>query len=350
MHITAEQNGQTVNVAVNQRFAVELVGVPTAGYVWTADANAGLHHARGRSHRQHVASAKPAWLHRRQSLGSADVLRDRRRARANWCIEQRRPWETNEPASADLPRHHRRAIVNLFAQLLTAGVAGSCGSLGAFLRRRVTAPAEVRSRSGALACAHCRIRGAGFVAISAICISRAMSELLRDLWYFAATSRELKRGEMFRREILGEPVLLGRDERRARVCAARYLPAPRRAALGGAHRRRTTACRRSNARITAGATARSDGVCKLIPSLVDGQPYEAEPHSRAPFPDARSQRHRARLRLRPIARFADEPPPPPEFGLRRFQRTEIRHPPHLRGEHGQRRRRPDGPRARAVRA
>jgi hypothetical protein len=34
VRITAEQNGQTVNVAVNQRFAVELVGVPTAGYVW----------------------------------------------------------------------------------------------------------------------------------------------------------------------------------------------------------------------------------------------------------------------------------------------------------------------------
>ena len=38
-----------------------------------------------------------------------------------------------------------------------------------------------------------------------------MSDLLRDLWYFAATSRELKRGQMFRREILGEPVVLGRD-------------------------------------------------------------------------------------------------------------------------------------------
>jgi phenylpropionate dioxygenase-like ring-hydroxylating dioxygenase large terminal subunit len=38
-----------------------------------------------------------------------------------------------------------------------------------------------------------------------------MSELLRDLWYFAATSQELKRGGMFRREIMGEPILLGRD-------------------------------------------------------------------------------------------------------------------------------------------
>ena len=35
VRITAAQNGQTVNVAVGQRFAIELVGVPTAGYVWT---------------------------------------------------------------------------------------------------------------------------------------------------------------------------------------------------------------------------------------------------------------------------------------------------------------------------
>ena len=40
-----------------------------------------------------------------------------------------------------------------------------------------------------------------------------MSELLRDLWYFAATSAELRPGAMFRREILGEPVVLGRDKK-----------------------------------------------------------------------------------------------------------------------------------------
>jgi inhibitor of cysteine peptidase len=34
VRVTAAQNGQTVEVGVNQRFAIELVGVPTAGYVW----------------------------------------------------------------------------------------------------------------------------------------------------------------------------------------------------------------------------------------------------------------------------------------------------------------------------
>jgi len=35
VRITAEQAGQTIEVPLNARFAVELVGVPTAGYVWT---------------------------------------------------------------------------------------------------------------------------------------------------------------------------------------------------------------------------------------------------------------------------------------------------------------------------
>ena len=35
IRITADQAGQRIQVGVNQRFAVELVGVPTAGYVWT---------------------------------------------------------------------------------------------------------------------------------------------------------------------------------------------------------------------------------------------------------------------------------------------------------------------------
>ena len=34
--------------------------------------------------------------------------------------------------------------------------------------------------------------------------------LLRDCWYFAGTSAELKAGKQFLRMILGEPVMLGR--------------------------------------------------------------------------------------------------------------------------------------------
>lgn len=35
VHIRADKDGQIVQVPVNRRFAVELVGVPTAGYQWT---------------------------------------------------------------------------------------------------------------------------------------------------------------------------------------------------------------------------------------------------------------------------------------------------------------------------
>ena len=34
IHIRADKDGQMVAVPVNQRFAIELVGVPTAGYQW----------------------------------------------------------------------------------------------------------------------------------------------------------------------------------------------------------------------------------------------------------------------------------------------------------------------------
>lgn len=102
-----------------------------------------------------------------------------------------------------------------------------------------------------------------------------MSELLRDIWYFAATSRELKHGKMFRREILGEPVVLGRDEEGRAfalrdICPHRAVPlsAGRIAETNGVQ---TVECPYHGWRFGTG-----DGVCKQIPSLVDGQPYEAD--------------------------------------------------------------------------
>ncbi|MGD9981572.1 MAG: Rieske 2Fe-2S domain-containing protein, partial [Hyphomonadaceae bacterium] len=101
-----------------------------------------------------------------------------------------------------------------------------------------------------------------------------MSELLRDLWYFAATSRELKRGQMFRREILGEPVVLGRDEEGSAfalrdICPHRAVPlsAGRIVAENGVQ---TVECPYHGWRY-----GTQDGDCKLIPSLVHDQRYEA---------------------------------------------------------------------------
>ncbi len=140
-----------------------------------------------------------------------------------------------------------------------------------------------------------------------------MTDLLRDLWYFAATSRELRAGEMFRREILGEPVVLGRDEEGKAfalrdICPHRAVPlsAGRIVANDGVQ---TVECPYHGFRFGTG-----DGVCKLIPSLVEGQPYEAQRIRVRHFPT-----HEANgivlVFVSSDPRFADAPPAPPEFGI-----------------------------------
>lgn len=98
IHITAAQNGQTVHVPVNQRFAVELVGVPTAGYVWTpAQMPAFLTRAGETSGNTTQAQSQPGFaggnhwevlMFSATAAGSGDLI-----------LEQRRPWETNEAAA-----------------------------------------------------------------------------------------------------------------------------------------------------------------------------------------------------------------------------------------------------------
>jgi len=99
VRITAAQNGQTVNVAVNQRFAVELVGVPTAGYQWQpATLPAFLARAGEASGNTTQAQSQPGFVGGNHwevlmfvatEAGSGELV-----------IEQRRPWETSEPANS----------------------------------------------------------------------------------------------------------------------------------------------------------------------------------------------------------------------------------------------------------
>jgi phenylpropionate dioxygenase-like ring-hydroxylating dioxygenase large terminal subunit len=97
---------------------------------------------------------------------------------------------------------------------------------------------------------------------------------LKDMWYFAATGAELKPGSQFRRIILGEPVLLGRAKTGEifalrDICPHRLVPlsAGRIVETDG---RPTVECPYHGWRFG------TDGACKLMPSLVEGQPYE--PH------------------------------------------------------------------------
>lgn len=97
-HIRAEQNGQTVTVAVGQRFAVELVGVPTAGYVWSATQTPAFLTASGEATgNTSQAQSQPGFtggnhwevlMFTATAAGSGDLV-----------LEQRRPWETSEPAA-----------------------------------------------------------------------------------------------------------------------------------------------------------------------------------------------------------------------------------------------------------
>jgi predicted secreted protein len=97
VRITAAQNGQTVNVAVGQRFAIELVGVPTAGYVWApAQVPAFLTRAGEASGNTTQAQSQPGFTggnHWEVTMFSATAA-----GTGEIVMEQRRPWETTEPA------------------------------------------------------------------------------------------------------------------------------------------------------------------------------------------------------------------------------------------------------------
>ncbi len=99
LRISAEQDGQTIEVGVNQRFAIELVGVPTAGYVWQpAQLPEFLTRAGEASGPTRAEQREPGYAGGRHwevlmfaatGPGTGELL-----------IEQRRPWETDVAPAA----------------------------------------------------------------------------------------------------------------------------------------------------------------------------------------------------------------------------------------------------------
>ncbi len=95
VRITAEQNGQTIEVGVNERFAVELVGTPTAGYVWQpAQMPAFVTRAGEASGATIPEQSQPGYaggqhwevlMFSATEAGTGELL-----------LEKRRPWETDE--------------------------------------------------------------------------------------------------------------------------------------------------------------------------------------------------------------------------------------------------------------
>jgi inhibitor of cysteine peptidase len=96
VRITAVQAGQTVHVRVNHRFSVELIGVPTAGYVWTpVQMPAFLSRAGETGGNTSAAQSQPGFVGGNHwevfmfvpmEAGTGEIV-----------FAQRRPWETNEP-------------------------------------------------------------------------------------------------------------------------------------------------------------------------------------------------------------------------------------------------------------
>jgi predicted secreted protein len=99
LRITAAQAGQVVRVPVNQRFSVELVGVPTAGYVWApATLPAFITRAGEATGPTIAAQNQPGYTggnHWEVLMFAATAP-----GRGDLVIEQRRPWETNEPPTS----------------------------------------------------------------------------------------------------------------------------------------------------------------------------------------------------------------------------------------------------------
>jgi phenylpropionate dioxygenase-like ring-hydroxylating dioxygenase large terminal subunit len=112
---------------------------------------------------------------------------------------------------------------------------------------------------------------------------------LRDIWWFAALSSDLKRGKLARHEILGEPVMLGRTPD-GEVVALRDI-CPHRAAPLSAGRftreadgRESVECPYHGWRF-----GTADGVCAAIPSLVAEQAFETGRIGVRRYPTAESQ-------------------------------------------------------------
>ena len=135
---------------------------------------------------------------------------------------------------------------------------------------------------------------------------------LTDIWYFAALSSELKPGRLERREILGEPVMLGRSpagevfalrdicpHRAAPLSAGRFVAEP-----GGGQ---GVECPYHGWRFGA------DGGCAAIPSLVDCQEFDVGKIRVRRYPVAESQGLVFVWMASEARRDAEPDQPPPVF-------------------------------------
>jgi phenylpropionate dioxygenase-like ring-hydroxylating dioxygenase large terminal subunit len=118
--------------------------------------------------------------------------------------------------------------------------------------------------------------------------SRFGEGFLTDIWYFAALGADLKPGKLQRYELLGEPVLLGRD-RRGKAYAVRDI-CPHRAAPLSAGKLVSEADGRESVECPYhGWRFGTDGVCTAVPSLVTEQAMDVSRIRVRRYPVAETQ-------------------------------------------------------------
>lgn len=99
--------------------------------------------------------------------------------------------------------------------------------------------------------------------------------LIRDIWYVAMTSNELKAKKLYKKKFLGEPVVMGRDKGGTAfalrdLCPHRAVPLSAGQMLSEEDGTTTLECPYHGWRF------KPDGGCAHIPSLVDGQAFDLE--------------------------------------------------------------------------
>jgi phenylpropionate dioxygenase-like ring-hydroxylating dioxygenase large terminal subunit len=132
---------------------------------------------------------------------------------------------------------------------------------------------------------------------------------LRDIWYFAALSSDVKPGAMARHELLGEPVLIGRDRKGGLfalrdVCPHRAAPLSAGKIVAEPDGRPSVECPYHGWRFG------QDGGCTAIPSMTADQPMDVSRIRVRRYPVAESQ-GMVFVWMASDPRFEGEPPEPP---------------------------------------
>jgi phenylpropionate dioxygenase-like ring-hydroxylating dioxygenase large terminal subunit len=143
--------------------------------------------------------------------------------------------------------------------------------------------------------------------------ARVGEGLLRDLWYFAEVGAALKPGKLKRYELLGEPVLLGRD-RAGGVYALRDICPHRAAPLSAGQLVTDPQGAPAVACPYHGWTFRTgDGVCSAIPSMTADQAFDSTRIRVRRYP-ARESQGLVFVYMPSDPRWTGEPEsPPPAF-------------------------------------